>query len=201
MTECFAPREAVRSGDGGVRPTLVLQTGADASVPIRETPPSHFCDNTSTMLVPLMAVTLFLSAFLLFWCQPMVAKMVLPFLGGSASVWTACVLFFQTMLLAGYVYAHVLNTRLRMAGQLILHATLMLAGFWFLPIHFAATAGRAASEQPVLWLLPHLLAAIGVPFLVVSTTAPLLQSWLAGTHMKHGKDPYFLYAASNAGSL
>src|SRR5437867_3234655 len=153
------------------------------------------------MLVPILGLTLFLSAFLLFWCQPMVAKMVLPFLGGSASVWTACVLFFQTMLLAGYVYAHVLARQARLHVQFLVHGSLMLAALVFLPIHFAAIAGRSAAEQPVTWLLRHLIAAVGVPFLVISTTAPLVQSWLARTGTKSSRDPYFLYAASNAGSL
>src|SRR5204863_6268307 len=108
------------------------------------------------MLVPLIALTLFVSAFLLFWCQPMVAKMVLPFLGGSASVWTACVLFFQTMLLAGYVYAHLLSRRVRLKHQFLVHGLLMLTALMFLPIHFAADMGRAPTEQPVTWLLQRL---------------------------------------------
>jgi SAM-dependent methyltransferase len=153
------------------------------------------------MLVWLLGSTLFVSAFLLFWCEPMVAKMLLPLLGGSASVWTTCVLFFQVMLLAGYVYTHAMVRRLALQRQFFVHGILMAAALSFLPLHFVREAARSASGQPVTWLLGHLIAAAGVPFLVVSTTAPLLQSWLARTQLKAGRDPYFLYAASNTGSL
>jgi hypothetical protein len=153
------------------------------------------------MLVGLFAATLFLSAFLLFWCQPMAAKMVLPFLGGSASVWTACVLFFQTMLLAGYVYAHILARRTRLPLQFLVHGILMATALFFLPIGFSPEAARSAAQQPVLWILQHMLVSAGMPFLVISTSAPLLQSWLARTETKSSRDPYFLYAASNSGSL
>src|SRR6266446_4684440 len=105
------------------------------------------------------------------------------------------------MLLAGNVYAQVLARQARLQVQFLVHGMLMLAALLFLPVHFAAIAGRSAAEQPVTWLLQHLIATVGVPFLVVSTTAPLLQSWLARTGTKSSRDPYFLYAASNAGSL
>jgi len=152
------------------------------------------------MPVILMASTLFLSAFLLFWCQPMVAKMMLPFLGGSASVWTTCVLFFQTMLLAGYVYAHWLG-KFHLRRQIITHVLLMLAAFVFLPIRLSAETAGDATVNPVRWLLVELLATSGVPFFVLSTTAPLVQNWLSKTKLESQRDPYFLYSASNAGSL
>src|SRR5438132_11867119 len=148
----------------------------------------------------LLGSTLFLSAFLLFCCEPMVGKMVLPILGGAASVWTTCVLFFQSMLLVGYVYTHLLGKIKQLRNQILIHTSLMLIALAFLPIHFSSASGHP-SESPVLWLLGHLFIAIGVPFAVISSTAPLLQHWLAKTPAVHGRDPYFLYAASNAGSL
>jgi len=151
-------------------------------------------------MLPLLTVTLFVSAFLLFCCEPMVGKMVLPILGGAASVWTTCVLFFQTMLLAGYVYTHLLAKLHRIRDQIFIHGLLMLAALAFLPIRFTNISGHP-SEAPVTWLLGHLFLTVGVPFAVISATAPLLQNWLAKTPLSPGRDPYFLYAASNAGSL
>src|SRR5262245_16255563 len=131
------------------------------------------------MLVPLLIFTLFTSAFLLFWCQPMVAKMMLPLLGGSASTWTTCVLFFQTMLLCGYAYAYLLSKKIPQRIQFPVHIALMVCAIPFLPIRLAADTGGAMG-QPVTWLLVQLLTTTAIPFLVVSTTAPLLQQWLAG---------------------
>ena len=152
-------------------------------------------------LIILLGLTLFVSAFLLFWCQPMVAKMVLPLLGGSASVWTTCVLFFQTMLLAGYVYAHIVSSKLKLRRQFLLHGALMLAALAFLPINFSTDETGAAMTQPAAWLLLRLFVTIGVPFFVLSATAPLVQNWLSHTRLELKRDPYLLYAASNAGSL
>ena len=130
----------------------------------------------------------------------MIGKMVLPILGGSASVWTTCVLFFQTMLLVGYVYTHLLGRLKRVRDQIVVHSVLMLVALAFLPIRLGAISGQP-SESPVTWLMQNLLISLGVPFAVISATAPLLQNWLARTPLASGRDPYFLYAASNAGSL
>src|SRR6185295_3279841 len=126
----------------------------------------------------LLACTLFLSAFLLFCSEPMVGKMVLPILGGAASVWTTCVLFFQIMLLTGYVYTHLLGKLKRVQQQIMIHLPLMLVALVFLPIRFGNVSGQP-SHAPVTWLLEHLIAAVGLPFAVMSATAPLLQNWLA----------------------
>jgi hypothetical protein len=145
-----------------------------------------------------LAVTLFLSAFLLFCCQPMVGKMVLPLLGGAASVWTTCVLFFQSMLLAGYLYVHFLG-KLRHKQQLVVHMILLASAFLALPVRFSGNAPGGSS--PVVWELMQLLRGVALPFFVISATAPLLQSWFSRTKDPAARDPYFLYAASNAGSL
>src|SRR5439155_8256516 len=101
-------------------------------------------------MLPLLGLTLFVSAFLLFCCEPMVGKMVLPILGGAASVWTACVLFFQTMLLVGYVYTHLLG-RLRIRRQIVIHFALLTAGLLFLPIRLSVISGHP-SNAPVAWV-------------------------------------------------
>jgi SAM-dependent methyltransferase len=148
-----------------------------------------------------LALTLFLSAFLLFCLQPMVGKMLLPSLGGAASVWTTCVLFFQAMLLAGYFYAYLLGKFFGLRGQLIVHLVVTAAAFIFLPVQLDGSSAPAGGASPIAWELLQLLRNVALPFFVVSTTAPLLQSWLTKTHDEAAQDPYFLYAASNAGSL
>src|SRR5215831_1373042 len=155
----------------------------------------------SLNVIFLFAPTIFLSAFLLFCCEPMVGKMMLPFLGGAASVWITCLLFFQLMLLTGYGYAHALERYANVRTQIGVHAALMLITLLFLPIHFGVRPDETASAHPTLWLLGILIRSVGVPFCIVSTTAPLLQNWLSKTRTSSGKDPYFLYAVSNAGSL
>src|ERR1043165_7136686 len=152
-------------------------------------------------IVLFFAPPIFLSAFLLFCCEPMVGKMMLPLLGGAASVWITCLLFFQLMLLAGYGYAHALERYANIRKQMVVHSGLMLAALIFLPMQFSTRPDAAAANHPILWLLGQLIRTVGVPFGVVSTTAPLLQNWLSKTRATSGKDPYFLYAISNAGSL
>src|ERR1700704_2511038 len=115
-------------------------------------------------LVRALGATLFLSAFLLFWCQPMVGKMVLPFLGGAAAVWTTCVLFFQAMLLAGYVYAHVLGRVASVKVQIPVHAAVLLLPLMFLPLTFTGGMGEAAFAHPAAALLRKLLITVGLPF-------------------------------------
>src|SRR5262245_25197558 len=147
------------------------------------------------------APTIFLSAFLLFVCEPMVGKMMLPLLGGAASVWITCLLFFQWCRLLGYGYAHLLERLASVQTQMLVHAGFMLAAVFFLPIQFATRPDASASTHPTLWLLGTLIRSVGIPFCIVSTTAPLLQNWLSKTSSASGRDPYFLYAVSNAGSL
>src|SRR5262245_48058137 len=156
--------------------------------------------HTRTTLL-FFAPTIFLSAFLLFVCEPMVGKMMLPLLGGAASVWITCLLFFQLMLLLGYAYAHALERLASVQTQMLVHAGLMLAAVFFLPIQFATRPDASASTHPTLWLLGMLIRSVGIPFCIVATTAPLLQNWLSKTSSASGRDPYFLYAVSNAGSL
>src|SRR5438552_4215540 len=118
-----------------------------------------------TLLV--LAATLFLSAFLLFVCQPMVGKMLLPYLGGAAAVWTTCVLFFQFMLLLGYVYAHLLARVADVRKQIVTHAAVLLLPVAFLPIRFNAASSESFSLHPLLKLLSVLFASTAIPFFVV----------------------------------
>ncbi|HZP70475.1 MAG TPA: fused MFS/spermidine synthase [Pseudolabrys sp.] len=144
----------------------------------------------------------FLSALLLFAVQPMFTRMVLPRLGGSPSVWSVAMVFFQAMLLAGYAYAHALTTlRTRYAPVVIHLALLILAGFT-LPLGIAQGFGSPpAGNLAALWLLGLFAVSIGLPFLALSASNPLLQTWFVCTGHREAHDPYFLYAASNVGSF
>ncbi len=150
----------------------------------------------------LFAVTIFASAGLVFMVQPMVAKLVLPLLGGSPSVWNTSIAFFQTALLAGYGYAHLLQKVSSVRAQAIIHLGMLLAAALVLPLHVSGLVGEPSSNHPSLWLLGVLTLSVGAPFAVLSATAPLVQAWHARTiHAETGAEPYVLYAASNMGSL
>lgn len=153
------------------------------------------------MLLALFSFAILLGAALLFLVQPMVAKMVLPRLGGSAAVWVACMLFFQALLLAGYAYADALTRRLRPRLQLIVHLVVLALAALALPVHLPSGWEGPGSHPPALWLLALLTRTVGLPFFVLATTGPLLQAWFARSGHRQAQDPYFLYAASNLGSL
>jgi hypothetical protein len=151
-------------------------------------------------VVVALAGTMGLSALLLFSVQPMVAKMLLPVLGGAPATWAVSLCFFQALLLAGYAYAHLLGTQLGQRAALAVHAGVLLAAFASLPIALPAALG-APEGSPYLWLLATLAFLVGLPFFALSASAPLLQLWFGRIGHRHSQDPYFLYAASNAGSL
>ncbi len=152
-------------------------------------------------VVALFSATLFLSAGLTFLIQPMFAKFVLPLFGSTPAVWNTSMLFFQTTLLAGYLYAHESTRRLGVHRQAALHLGVLLVPLLVLPIGIPDGWIPPADSTPVPWLLGLLAVAVGLPFFVVSTTAPLLQRWLAATDHPVAADPYFLYRASNLGSV
>ena len=153
------------------------------------------------MLRTLFAAASFVSAALLFLVQPMLARFVLPLFGGGPAVWTTCMVFFQAALLAGYLYAHLLTTRLSSRWQAALHLVLMVAAAAVLPISVSADRAPPPESNPVPWLLAAVAMAVGLPFFALSASAPLLQRWYAATAGPAGADPYRLYAASNAGSF
>ncbi len=146
-------------------------------------------------------ITVFLAAALLFGVQPMVAKALLPDFGGGSSVWTTCMLFFQTVLIAGYLYAHLLLTRVPRRMQFIVHGSVIAAALVVGWIFSDAIPPPGASEFPVPWLLGQLFLIAGLPYFAISSAGPLLQGWFARTGHARAHDPYFLYAASNAGSF
>ena len=149
----------------------------------------------------LFAATMFLSALLLFSVQPMFAKMVLPRLGGSPSVWAVSMCFFQAVLLAGYCYAHLLNRWAPGRTAPLVHLGLLAVAALALPIGLPAAWTEPPEGDAYLWLIGALGVGVGLPFFAVSANAPLLQSWFARSGHPHASDPYFLYGASNLGSL
>ncbi len=149
----------------------------------------------------LFTATTLLSAFLLFAVQPLFAKMVLPVLGGSSSVWAVALLFFQAALLAGYGYAHLLIRHVPFASTGIVHLALALAALLILPIALPEGWREPPPGEPYFWQLGLFSVAVGLPFVAVAANAPLLQAWFARSGHPDARDPYFLYAASNLGSL
>ncbi|MDR6856244.1 fused MFS/spermidine synthase [Variovorax guangxiensis] len=147
----------------------------------------------------LFAGTIFLSAFLLFLVQPLIAKQILPWFGGSAAVWSVCMVFFQVVLLAGYAYSDWSTRRLRVRTQARLHIALLLASLAFLPIVASARWKPSGTEDPALWILGLLAATIGLPYFLLSTTGPLVQSWVARTPW--GAQVYRYFSLSNLASL
>lgn len=152
-------------------------------------------------LAPVFTVTAFLSALLLFALQPMFAKMVLPVLGGSPSVWAVALCFFQAALLAGYCYAHLLIAWLPVRWTGLVHLAVSAAAALALPVALPAAWGEPPVGEPYVWQIGLFAVAIGAPFVAVAANAPLLQSWFAASGHRDARDPYFLYAASNLGSL
>jgi spermidine synthase len=144
---------------------------------------------------------IFLSAALLFVVQPMSTKMVLPRLGGSASVWSVAMVFFQAALLAGYAYAHLLTRYVPGRLSAVIHVAVLLLATLTFPLAIAAGWGRPPVRGESLWLVGLFAASIGLPFFALSANGPLLQAWFARSGHAGAKDPYFLYAASNVGSF
>src|ERR1700704_251707 len=146
----------------------------------------------------LYAVTIFLSAFLLFQVQPLIAKIILPWFGGTAAVWTTCMLFFQLLLLAGYVYSHA-YVRLRVPARRHIHIALLVLAAATLPLAASAAWKLEGGEDPTWRILGLLATSVGLPYFVLSTTGPLVQAWYARSH--EGAAPYRLFALSNLGSM
>lgn len=147
----------------------------------------------------LFAGTIFSSAFLLFLVQPLIAKQILPWFGGSAAVWSICMVFFQVVLLAGYAYADWVTRHLRMRAQAVLHVALLLASLALLPIVVSAQWKPTGTEDPAWRILGLLFGTIGLPYFLLSTTGPLVQSWVARTPW--GAQVYRYFSLSNLASL
>ncbi len=151
------------------------------------------------MLLLLLPVTIFLGASLLFLVEPLFAKLILPWFGGSAAVWATCLVFFQSALLLGYLYADITTRRLTPARQSLLHIALLLVSLLFLPIVPHASWRPQPGSDPAWRILGLLTASIGLPFVLLSATSPLVQTWYA--RARSASEPYHLFALSNLASL
>jgi hypothetical protein len=169
--------------------------------PVKTSPlPAALSALSPTALV--FTLTIFTSATLLFLVQPMIAKMILPKFGGTPAVWNTCMVFFQAMLLAGYSYAHAATGWFGPRRMAPFHVGFLAVPILFvLPFAVSPDWAPPPGANPIPWLLYLLLVTVGLPFFLVSTSAPLLQKWFASTGDPGARDPYFLYAASNLGSM
>jgi hypothetical protein len=147
----------------------------------------------------LYAGTIFLSSFLLFLVQPLIARLILPWFGGSAAVWTTCMLFFQALLLAGYAYAHFLNASVKGKLQPLVHTVLLIAALAVLPISPAESWKPSGEVEPISHILLLLAATVGLPYFLLASTSPLLQAWYVRARPQ--ANPYPLFAVSNLASL
>ncbi len=173
-----------------------MQTVAER---VRHEPETSAVRRESASHLAFLAASIFLSAFLLFQVQPLISRWILPWFGGSTAVWTTCMLFFQLVLFAGYAYAHLMVRWLNSQRQRLVHLALLATACAVLPIIPAESWKPHSSAQPGLTILALLGATVGLPYFVLSSTGPLLQSWFARSFP--GRSPYWLYALSNVGSL
>jgi sugar phosphate permease len=147
------------------------------------------------------ALAMFSSAALIFVLEPLFTRLVMPLLGGSPEIWNSSMAFFQAALLGGYLYAHLLARLKSLRLQAALHAGVLLLAALALPLRVSGLFGPPDYQHPALWLLCVLAVSVGAPFAAASATAPLLQAWYARSGRGDAYDPYYLYAASNFGSL
>jgi hypothetical protein len=153
------------------------------------------------VIVPLFATTLFTASFLMFVVEPMIARQLLPVLGGAPMVWNACVVFFQAALLLGYGAAHLLTRHVHASVRLLLYGSVALVPLALVHPGVDTQAAAHATDAPLAWLLVTLASSVGPSFLILAVSASVLQSSLAASRHRFARDPYFLYVASNAGSL
>jgi hypothetical protein len=161
-------------------------------------PPSA---NRNRLVLVVYTAAIFVSALLLFSVQPLFTKMVLPRLGGSPAVWSVAMVFFQSLLLAGYAYAHYLMRLNNRMISVAVHLALLVIAFLTLPLSIAGGWGEPPTSGYALWLLGLFAVSIGLPFFALAANNPLLQAWFVRTGHPNGPDPYFLYASSNIGSF
>ena len=153
------------------------------------------------LILLVYTAAIFVSALLLFSVQPLFTKMVLPRLGGSPAVWSVAMVFFQSLLLGGYAYAHFLMQIRNRAIPVAIHLVLLAIALLTLPLSIAAGWGEPPASGYAFWLLGLFAVSIGLPFFALAANNPLLQAWFVRTGHPNGPDPYFLYASSNIGSF
>jgi hypothetical protein len=153
------------------------------------------------LVLAVYTAAIFVSALLLFSVQPLFTKMVLPRLGGSPAVWSVAMVFFQSLLLAGYAYAHVLMQIKNRAIPVAVHLVLLVVALFTLPLSVSTRFGEPPGAAYAFWLLALFVVSIGLPFFALAANNPMLQAWFVRTGHPAGPDPYFLYASSNIGSF
>ncbi|NVN87469.1 MAG: fused MFS/spermidine synthase [Rhodopseudomonas sp.] len=158
-------------------------------------------DSRNRLILVIYTAAIFTSALLLFSVQPLFTKMVLPRLGGSPAVWSVAMVFFQSLLLAGYAYAHYLTQIRNRAVPVVIHLVLLVIALLGLPLSIAGGWGTPPASGYAFWLLGLFAVSIGLPFFALAANNPLLQAWFVRTGHPQGPDPYFLYASSNIGSF
>lgn len=142
-----------------------------------------------------------MSAALLFFVEPMFARMILPLLGGAPAVWNTCVVFYQALLFGGYLYAHILSSRLRVRQQWLVHTALFVVALVMLPLAVGPSSAPPSTANPIEWVFQLLVVGVSLPFFALAATGPLLQRWFGTLGHRASANPYMLYAASNLGSL
>lgn len=152
-------------------------------------------------MAAIYTLTSIISAFLVFFIQPVVAKIALPTLGGTPAVWSGCMVFFQALLLMGYLYAHVLTGKVAQKLQPAIHLTVLVIALMVFPLVFTRADAIDPVYSPLRWLLTMLFLSVGLPYFAISASSPLLQRWFSQSDHKDAANPYFLYAASNIGSM
>jgi hypothetical protein len=169
---------------------------------VTKTPRRRSKASGHALILGVYVAAVFLSALLLFGVQPMFTRMVLPRLGGSPSVWSVAMVFFQSMLLAGYAYAHILMSSTNRYVAIVVHLALLVLAASTLPLSIAENWGAPpAGVAAPFWLLGLFAISIGLPFFALAANNPLMQAWFARMRHPDAQDPYFLYAASNIGSF
>src|ERR1700712_4532692 len=158
-------------------------------------------DSRNRLVLVVYTAAIFVSALLLFSVQPLFTKMVLPRLGGSPAVWSVAMVFFQSLLLGGYAYAHYLMQIRSRLVPVIVHLLLLSVALLTLPLSIANGWGEPPTSGYAFWLLGLFAASIGLPFFALAANNPLLQAWFVRTGHPNGPDPYFLSASSNIGSF
>jgi hypothetical protein len=171
-------------------------TSPDTSVDARMAP-----SRIDSVILTVYTAAIFVSALLLFSVQPMFTKMVLPRLGGSPAVWSVAMVFFQSLLLAGYAYAHLLMRLKSRRLPILIHLAVLLVALTTLPLSIASGFGTPPTSGYAFWLLGLFAISIGLPFFALAANNPMLQAWFVRTGHPDGPDPYFLYASSNIGSF
>ncbi len=181
--------------------TTTSTTDSPASGSPAVVPASLSSGSRNRLVLAVYTASIFVSALLLFSVQPLFTKMVLPRLGGSPAVWSVAMVFFQSLLLAGYAYAHVLMSIKNRIIPVVIHVLLLAAAFVTLPLSIASGWGAPPSSGYAIWLLGLFAVSIGLPFFALAANNPMLQAWFIRTGHPDGGDPYFLYASSNIGSF